>query len=634
MANQTASADSRWQKRFQGTAESDVSTMSKMMRSLDIFSVTARGRTVSASAGQRVDVLRRKTIANNARLLIALSVLLMPFAMWALVGKAMLGFALACLGLASGMISLSLHHRGNHDASAKVQVASLLAAGLVLTLADPQLADMGLVIMLMAPILTALLLDAQARLVSWAVVAIALGFAAALSLLGLPLQPGLAAEATWAGAFVFAAAICLVAHSTHKINAGYVVHDKAQLNVYRHLVDHVQDTVLCFSSEGELLTVSLSAETLFGCPRYQVTSQALGERLHVMDRPAYLTAFADANQGGRSRTIEVRMRQDDPHAVGRVPQFIWVEVRFSPVKDQEAAGGQRCEVIALLRDVTERKASEAAMAESRRVAEEASQAKSRFLATIGHELRTPLNAVVGFSEMMTTGIGGELSPTHREYASLIHQSGRHLLDVVGMLLDMSRIEAGKFEIATARFQPDEIVPACFSMLDAMARGRSIKLQSEIEPDLPAILADERACRQILINLLSNAIKFSHDGDVVTLVVKRQGQSLSFSVRDHGIGMAPVALARIGEPFFQAQDGLNRQYEGTGLGLSIVKGLAELHGGTLRAMSEIGAGTTMTVLLPINGPATKLGETAEVLPLHREPAPAPTPSWQNEKRKAQ
>jgi len=600
------------------------------MRSLGIFGIGGKGAT-SVSA-QRPEVLRRKTIANNARLIIAASVVLMPFAMWALIGKSALGFALACVGLAGGMLSLALHHRARHDDAALAQVVTIIGAGLVLTLVDSHLADMGLTVTLMGPVLAALLTDKTIRLWSWLAVAAALLLGALGSLLSVPTDVSLASEAMVAGTFAFGVAVALVAHTTHTINAGYVVHDKAQLNSYRHLVDHVQDTVLSFSTEGEILSASRSAETLFGSPRYQLSAASLGERLHVMDRPAYLTAFADANQGGRSRTIEVRMRRDDPHAARGVPQFIWVEVRFSPLKDQ--MNGGRHEVTALMRDITERKDAEAAMAEAKRAAEEASQAKSRFLATIGHELRTPLNAVVGFSEMMTTGIGGDLSPTHREYAGLIHQSGKHLLDVVGMLLDMSRIEAGKFEIVTGRFQPDEIVPACFSMVEAMAKGRSITLLAEIEPDLPALMADERACRQILINLLSNAIKFSHQGDTVTLVVKRQGQSLSFAVRDQGIGMAPVALERIGEPFFQAQDGLNRQYEGTGLGLSIVKGLAELHGGTLRAMSEIGAGTTMTVLLPINGPATKLEETAAVLPLHREPTPAPNTSWLNEKRKAQ
>jgi cell cycle sensor histidine kinase DivJ len=610
--------------------KSGVSNMSKVMRSLGIFGIGWKGMT--AVSGLRPDVLRRKTIANNARLMIAAAVVLMPFAMWALLGKSILGFALACVALAGGMLGLSLHHRGRHDDAALTQVVTVIGSGFVLTLADMRLADMGLTVTLMGPVLAALLADKSIRLWSWVAVAAALVLGAVGALLGLPADAALANEAMIVGAVGFGLAVTLVAHTTHHINAGYVVHEKAQIHSYQHLVDHVQDTVLTFSAEGEVLSSSLSAEALFGCPRYQLTSSALGERLHVMDRPAYLTAFADANQGGRTRTIEVRMRRDDPHAVRSVPQFIWVEVRFSPMANPAIAG--RHEVTALLRDVTERKDAEAAMAEATRSAEEASQAKSRFLAIIGHELRTPLNAVVGFSEMMTSGIGGELSPTHREYAGLIHQSGKHLLDVVGMLLDMSRIEAGKFEISTARFQPEEIVPSCFAMVETMAKERSINFDAEIESGLPMVLADERACRQILINLLSNAVKFSHEGGTVTLVIKRQGQSVSFAVRDQGIGMAPMALQRIGEPFFQAQDGLNRQYEGTGLGLSIVKGLAELHGGTLRAMSEIGSGTTMTVLLPINGPATKLEETVAVLPIHREQAPAPTPSWQNEKRKAQ
>jgi cell cycle sensor histidine kinase DivJ len=149
-----------------------------------------------------------------------------------------------------------------------------------------------------------------------------------------------------------------------------------------------------------------------------------------------------------------------------------------------------------------------------------------------------------------------------------------------------------------------------------------------------LVADERAYRQILLNLLSNAIKFSHPGGRVTVSLKRQGQSLNLSVSDNGVGMAPESLSRVGEPFFQAQEGLSRRYEGTGLGLSIVKGLVDLHQGTLRAMSEIGTGTTVTVLLPINGPAINNEETGSVTPFRREPAAAPIYSWQDEKRKAQ
>jgi cell cycle sensor histidine kinase DivJ len=431
----------------------------------------------------------------------------------------------------------------------------------------------------------------------------------------------------------FIACVGIVAHSANRINTAYEVYDKAQMTAYRHLIEHVQDGVIRFSSAGEILLASRSSEQLFGCRRYEISSGGLSERLHVLDRPAYLTAFADANQGGKARIIEVRMRQDDPHAKSNVPRFIWVEISLSPVQDEENAES-RHEVVALFRDITRRKDGELAMTEARQAAEEASATKSRFLATIGHELRTPLNAVVGFSEMMTSGIGGELSDTHREYAGLIHQSGKHLLEVVRMLLDMSKIEAGKFELQAEPFLAQDMIPACFSMVESMAVKQQVTLIADVAPHLPLLVADERACRQILLNLLSNAIKFSHPGGQVKVSLRRQGQCLNLSISDQGVGMAPEALGRIGEPFFQVQDGLARRYEGTGLGLSIVKGLVDLHQGTLRAMSEIGTGTTVTVLLPINGPAINSDETATVTPFRKEPAATPTHSWQDEKRKAQ
>ena len=369
----------------------------------------------------------------------------------------------------------------------------------------------------------------------------------------------------------------------------FEVNDKAQVSAYRHLIEHVQDTVLRLSTDGNILVASRSSETLFGCPRYQVTGARLAERLHIMDRPAFLTALADAAQDGRNRLIELRLRQDDPHARSNIPRFLWVEMQLSPIID-DSTGDNHRDVIALLRDITARKDAEAAMAEARRVAEDASQAKSRFLATIGHELRTPLNAVVGFSEMMSSGIGGDLSPTHKEYAGLIQQSGKHLLEVVSMLLDMSRIEAGKFDIQADSMDAGAIIPACFAMVETLAQERNVRLVSEIEPGLPLISADERVCRQIVINLLSNAVKFSHEGGLVTVAVKRQGQSINFSVKDRGIGMAPADMARIGEPFFQAQDGLSRKYEGTGLGLAISKRLVELMDGQMWLDSVYGEGS--------------------------------------------
>lgn len=600
------------------------------MRSLFSFGVSKEMSLAIAGTGHRPEMLRRKTLANNARLAVGLAALCMPLAIFWLVDGHTLPFLLAALGVASGMVTLALHQRGMFDSAASGQVYAVLAAGLLLTIADPRLVDAGLAVAVMAPILASLLGRALLRRQSWAMLA-GVG-ALGLGAFWFPFALMDSGMLTATGGLTFLISIVVVLHTANRISAAYEVYDKAQVNAYRHLIEHVQDAVLRFSSDGEVLMASQSSENLFGCRRYELTGSGLTDRLHVADRPAFLTAFADVNEAGRSRVFEVRMRQDDPRGNSSVPRFIWVEASLSPVIEQESTG--RHEVVALLRDITDRKDSETAMAEARRTAEEASEAKSRFLATIGHELRTPLNAVVGFSEMMTSGIGGELSDTHREYAGLIHQSGKHLLEVVRMLLDMSRLEAGKFELQAEPFAAQEIIEPCFGMVEAMAQSRDVRLVADTARHLPMLVADERACRQILLNLLSNAIKFSNPGGTVTVTLKRQGTSLNLTVSDQGIGMAPESLARIGEAFFQEQSGLARGYEGTGLGLSIVKGLVELHHGTLRAMSEIGAGTSVTVLLPINGPAIKSEDTATVTPIRKEPAAAPTSSWQDEKRKAQ
>ena len=603
------------------------------MRSLFSFGASKEMSLAIAGTGHRPEMLRRKTLANNSRIAIALSALMMPLAVYWLVTGAILPIVLAAIGLGSGMVTLALHQRQLFEKAAAGQVYTMLALGLLLTLADDRLGDAGLAIALMAPVLASLLGRQALRRQSWIMLVAVIALGGIAAVFAIPAMAMDASILMATEAITFVGSVGVVIHTANRINAAYEVYDKAQVNAYRHLIEHVQDAVIRFSSDGEVLLASQSSEKLFGCRRYELSGSGLGERLHVLDRPLYLTAFADANQGGKSRTIEVRMRQDDPRAMTSVPRFIWVEISLSPVIDAETAG-LRHEVVALLRDITDRKDNEVAMAEARRVAEEASSAKSRFLATIGHELRTPLNAVVGFSEMMTSGIGGDLSPTHREYAGLIHQSGKHLLEVVRMLLDMSKIEAGKFEVQTEPFLVQDLIEPCFKLVEAMARERDVHLVADIGKALPMLVADERACRQILLNLLSNAIKFSHPGGTVTVTLKRQGQSINLSVGDRGVGMAPESLKRIGEPFFQAQDGLARRYEGTGLGLSIVKGLVDLHDGTLRAMSEIGAGTTMTVLLPINGPAIKTDETATVTPIRREPAAAPISPWQDEKRKAQ
>ncbi|HEY4203266.1 MAG TPA: PAS domain-containing sensor histidine kinase [Devosiaceae bacterium] len=601
------------------------------MRSLFSFGASKETSNPPVMAAGRPEILRRKTLGANGRNITLASCICLPVALYALVTLGVvLPFLLAIIGLAVGIVTVALHQRGQFEAAAASQVYGVVALGVIPAIADPAIVDFGLATALLAPVLASLVGENPMRKRSWTLVVGVVALACASYLHWISWPQIAVRDFSLNGAVAFAIIALIVSDTAARLGSAFEVYDSAQINAYRHLIEHVQDAVMRFSGDGTLLFASRSTETLFGCQRYELTGNGIGERLHVLDRPTYFTAFSDANRDGRTRLIEVRMRRDDADA--RTPQFLWVEVSLSPVIENDMPE-ERHEVVALFRDITDRKDHEQEMRDARRVAEDASNAKSRFLAMIGHELRTPLNAIVGFSEMMTTGIGGELSPSHQEYAAMIHQSGHHLLDVVKMLLDMSKIEAGKFELQTEPFAPEALVEPSLKIVESMARTRKLTIETDIAAHLPQLVADERACRQILINLLSNAIKFSRDEGIVRLSMKRQGQNLNISVHDDGIGMSAESVMRLGEPFFQAQDGLSRRYEGTGLGLSIVKGLVDLHEGSLHASSEMGVGTTMTVLLPVNGPALKLDEPAEITPIRREAEPVLIPSWQDAKRKA-
>ncbi len=588
-------------------------------------------------ASGRPETVRREAISAIARVVLATSTISMPVALYSLVTQGMLlPFVLVTLGMASGMLGLTLCQRGQFERAAAVQVYATLLSGLLLTVADPAVVDFGLALALLGPVHASLLARSPVKKRSWAIM-VAVVALAMLSSLGMLVWPErMRPDYVIAAAASFAMTAALVAYSASRLSSVFEVYEKGQINAYRHLIEHVQDAVMRFSSTGAVLYTSRSAEKLFGCRRFELAGEGLVERIHVLDRPAYLTAFSAANVDGRSQRVEIRMRRDDPAMTA--PSFVWVEASLSPVADPDLPG-ERNEVVVLFRDVTERRDHENQLNRAKKIAEEASSAKSRFLATIGHELRTPLNAIVGFSDMMTSGIAGDLSPQQKEYANLIHQSGSHLLEVVQMLLDMSRLEAGKFELVTDAFAPESVVEPCLKMIDPLARLKHVRLMTDIPRALPMLVADERACRQILINLLSNAVKFSHEHSVVRVGMRRQANHIAIAVTDHGIGMGEDAVRRVGEPFFQAQDGLSRRYEGTGLGLSIVKGLVELHEGSLNVASMPGEGTVVTVLLPINGPETKLEETAAVTPLRREAIPAPQPAsqisseWPDERKRA-
>lgn len=328
------------------------------------------------------------------------------------------------------------------------------------------------------------------------------------------------------------------------------------------------------------------------------------DRVHVADRPAYLTALSEAARSGDERSVEFRLRRDPAHGAeqGRVPaaEFIWIEMRCRPI---DAAAGSLSEpgveVVAVMRDVTERKVQEQAIEMARTEAERAGEAKSRFLATMSHELRTPLNAIIGFSEMIVREDEMMIDAARRkEYATLINESGLHLLSVVNGILDMSKMESGNFEILPELFAPRETLMSCCNLMVLKARESGIDVVARASADLPQITGDPRAFKQIVLNLLSNAIKFSERGGTVTVTAAVEGPRLIVRVIDTGVGIAAEDIKRLGDPFFQAGKTYQRRHEGTGLGLSIVKSLVALHGGDMTVHSKIEQGTTVTVALPV------------------------------------
>jgi two-component system, cell cycle sensor histidine kinase DivJ len=247
-------------------------------------------------------------------------------------------------------------------------------------------------------------------------------------------------------------------------------------------------------------------------------------------------------------------------------------------------------------------------------AESASRAKTQFLAKLSHELRTPLNAVIGFSEILNRELFGTLGEArYRDYARLIHESGEHLLHVVNEVLDLSKIEAGKFTIVKEPLDVGALVALCCDMMRHAAEKRSLSLIVDVAPDIPALPADKQACRQMLLNVIANAVKFTDPGGFVRVTARVRDGNVELSVADNGIGIAKQDLPKLGNPFVQADNSCNRAHDGSGLGLSVVNGLARLHGGRLELASTLGEGTTATIVLPYDASC----ESRDATPLRPE-----------------
>jgi signal transduction histidine kinase len=244
-------------------------------------------------------------------------------------------------------------------------------------------------------------------------------------------------------------------------------------------------------------------------------------------------------------------------------------------------------------------AANVALTESTERAEAANRAKSQFLANMSHELRTPLNAIIGFSEMLTAGIPGQLNSKQHGYVANIHEGGGFLLRVINDVLDLAQVEAGKLQLHEEKdIELDRIAAACIALVEEQAIACGLRLSMEIEDRMPRVIADSTRLSQILLNLLSNAVKFTEPGGSVSLAIRRaENGGVVLEVRDTGPGMTAAEIEVALQPFGQVDGGLGRRHNGTGLGLPLARELAELHGGSLDIVSEKGRGTTVTVAFP-------------------------------------
>ncbi|MGQ2949233.1 MAG: sensor histidine kinase [Agrobacterium sp.] len=367
----------------------------------------------------------------------------------------------------------------------------------------------------------------------------------------------------------------------------------------------VPGLVLTINENGLVERVSGRDREKFPAELQACKDHVFAEYVYVSDRIELMQAFDLLRQGEDKASAELRF---ETGAKSRPAQFMHARIEMTAIR---SAAGRLRRVVAQLSDVTEVELLRRDVARKAAEAESANDAKSRFLAAVSHELRTPLNAVLGFSDILAGEYFGRLeNDRQREYVGLIRQSGAHLLSVVNTMLDMSKLEAGRYELLMESFPIAETISSCEAMLGLQAKEKGLTLTSRIQRGIGEISADQRAIRQVLINLAGNAIKFTDAGGVVSIDAAREGKMLKLTVSDTGIGIASDKIDLLGQPFMQVQNEYTRRYEGTGLGLSLVKGLVALHGGTFVIASQPGEGTVVTIMLPADGSGMAGGEDAE------------------------
>ncbi len=375
---------------------------------------------------------------------------------------------------------------------------------------------------------------------------------------------------------------------------------------YRFLADNATDLITRHGVDGSVRFASQACHRIIGIEPEALERDGFLEWVHEEDRAAFLHAISTSARNKLTMSEEIRVcKAAAPCGEGPGCEYIWIEMRCRPVSDvrkdyikQSAVS----EVLAVSRDISLRKAQEFELERAKEHAESASRAKSLFVASISHELRTPLNAIVGFSDIIASELSkADVDEKLIEYIGIIEEGGHHLKKIVNDILDMSKIEAGKFEISPEACDLNELIKLSCGTVKSLAQQREISIDHGACEGGLEIVCDLHAVTQIMFNLLSNAVKFSHEGGIVKVTTEMCGENVLIKVIDQGVGIAAEDIAKLGKPFVQVDNAYSRKAEGTGLGLSVVNGLIALHNGRMSIDSEIAAGTVISVALPIDGP---------------------------------